>query len=252
LRLRDQRVWLIGASSGIGAALAPRLVARGAKLAISARRTEQLEEVAARCGGEVIVKPLDVTEAGALDRAAAALKDAWGQIDVLIYNAGTWTPTDIRDFEAGTAIAQIEVNYIGLVRAVATVLPDMIARRGGEIVGVASVSGYAGFPMAAAYSSSKAAANAFLQSIRIDLAKYGVGVTTVNPGFVKTQLTEKNEFGMPFMLSAEEAAEVILRGLLAGHGEIHFPLRLSVPLKLLTALPRPVYERLARRIMLHE
>jgi short-subunit dehydrogenase len=128
----------------------------------------------------------------------------------------------------------------------------MIARRGGEIVGVASVSGYAGFPMAAAYSSSKAAANAFLQSIRIDLAKYGVGVTTVNPGFVKTQLTEKNEFGMPFMLSAEEAAEVILRGLLAGHREIHFPLRLSVPLKLLTALPRPVYERLARRIMLHE
>jgi short-subunit dehydrogenase len=119
----------------------------------------------------------------------------------------------------------------------------------GAIVGIASLAGYAGFPRAEAYGSTKAAVIAFLQSLRIDLASSGVKVVTVSPGFVDTPLTRTNEFPMPFMLEPEEAAERIVHGLMRGDAEIHFPKRLSLPLKLLTALPRPVYEAVVRRTM---
>ena len=134
-------------------------------------------------------------------------------------------------------------------REVFAALPDMIARGNGEIVGMGSVAGYAGLPRAAAYSSSKAAINAYLQSLRIELRGYGVGVTTINPGFVKSALVERNRLRMPFMLPADDAAGRIVRGLIAGDEEIHVPRRLSWPAKMVTGLPRPVYEALARRFM---
>jgi short-subunit dehydrogenase len=116
-------------------------------------------------------------------------------------------------------------------------------------VGTGSLVGYAGFPRSAGYSSAKNAVNAFLQSLRIDLKGRGIEVVTVNPGFVRTPLTERNTFPMPFLLEAEDAAATIVKGLLAGDEEIHFPRRLSWPAKLFTALPRPVYEFLARKLM---
>jgi len=192
---------------------------------------------------------LDVTRKEDLPRVAAELRAEWGSIDVMVYNAGAWTPTDVAAFDVDAFERQVRVNYVGLVRAIGAVLPEMLTVNGGEIVGVASVSGYGGLPRAEAYGSTKAAVNYLLQSLRIDLRKRSVGVTTVNPGFVKTPLTDKNDFPMPFMVSAEEAAERIVKGLLQGKKEIHFPLRLSVPLKLVTALPRPVYEWLVCRAM---
>jgi short-subunit dehydrogenase len=252
LKLRGRTLWLIGASSGIGAALAPALAAEGAILALSARREEELIRVADACGGSArpLVKVLDVTDKAQVDRVYAELVETWGHVDIVFYNAGTWGQARVEAFDTERALLQIDVLYLGLVRVVGAVLPDMISRRQGDIIGMASISGYAGLPTAAAYSSAKNAVNAFLQSIRIELKNFGVGVVTVNPGFVKTPLTDRNRFPMPFMLTPEQSADAIVKGLLAGHEEIHFPKRLSWPLKLFTALPRPVYEFLARKLML--
>lgn len=243
-------MWLIGASSGIGAALAPKLAAQGARLAISARREEELQKVAASCAPhEVLVKPLDVTDNGAVIGLYQELVLAWGQVDAVIFSAGSWTAADVKTFDSEKAIEQINVNYLGLVRVAGAVMPDMIARHGGTIVGMASIAGYGGFPRAAAYSSSKAGVLAFLQSIRIELKKFGVEVLTISPGFVETPLTDKNDFTMPFMLKADVAADRIVEGLLKGDEEIHFPRRLSIPVKLMTALPRPAYEWIAGKLM---
>ena len=255
MKLRGRRMWLIGASTGIGAALAPDLVSEGVLLAISSRNEAELNNVAdnaTRFGTRPVVKALDVTDPEAVKRVHAELTSEWGRIDVLFYNAGTWLQAPVEDFDAENAARQVEVNLIGMMRCVGSVLSDMVAKRDGDIVGMASVAGYRGYPRAAGYSSSKAGAIAFLQSIRLELHRYDVGVTTINPGFVKTPLTDLNHFSMPFMISAEEASRVIVQGLLAGDTEIHFPKRLSWPLKLLTALPTPLYEKLARRLMLRE
>ncbi len=249
MQLRDQRIWLIGASSGIGKALAVRLAAEGGVLALSARDTAQLEVVAGlvrSSGGTASVVPLDVTDREAVPAAAREVEAALGAIDVLIYCAGQWQVTDVTDFDVAAIEAQIAVNYVGEVRAIGAVLPRMIERGSGAIVGVASVAGYNGLPQAAGYGSTKAAVNVLLQSLRLELSAYGIGVTTVNPGFVDTPLTRRNRFPMPFMMTPEAAADRIVSGLLAGHEEIHFPRRLSVPLKLLGALPRPIYERIVR------
>jgi short-subunit dehydrogenase len=250
MKLGGRRVWLIGASSGIGAAMVPELVSQGAQLAISARRGDDLTRLAERHGSAsspIIVEPLDVTVRGSIDAAAVRLRESRGEPDVLIYNAGAWSAMDVERFDVDAFEQQIAVNYAGMVRAIGSVLPAMVARRSGEIVGVASLSAYGGLPRAEAYGSTKAAVNYLLQSLRIDLARCGVGVTTVNPGFVRTSLTAHNDFPMPFIMEADAAARTIVEGLLAGRHEIHFPRRLSLPLKLVTAFPRPVYEWLVSR-----
>ena len=252
MNLSGKNVWLIGASTGIGAALVPELMAQGARLAISSRSEQQLRDLASRhsrADAPIAVHTLDVTESGAIARVEAELRAGWGRIDVLIYNAGTWAPVDVDAWDVPAFESMIAVNYTGMMRAIAAVLPDMLARSGGEIVGVGSLSAYGAFPRGEAYGSTKAAVNYLLQALRFDVAKRGVGVTTVNPGFVKTRLTDTNDFPMPFLLKPEQAACSIVRGMLAGKTEIHFPLRLSVPLKLLTALPRPLYEWLAVRVL---
>ena len=249
MELRDKNVWLIGASTGIGAALVPELVREGARLAISSRNEAEMHAVAAKAGTagtSVVVKPADVTAPGALAAIEADLRATWGRIDVVIYNAGTWAAVDVDAWDVAAFEQMIAVNYTGMMRAIAAALPDMLARNSGDIVGVASLSAYGAFPRAEAYGSTKAAVNYMLASLRLDLAKRGVGVTTVNPGFVKTRLTDENDFPMPFLMKPEAAARAIVEGMLAGHTEIHFPKRLSIPLKLITALPRPLYERLLR------
>ncbi|HLF76948.1 MAG TPA: SDR family NAD(P)-dependent oxidoreductase [Dehalococcoidia bacterium] len=252
MELRGRSLWLIGASSGIGAALAPELAAAGAMLAVSARREAELEEVAdaaALRGVRPLVKPLDVTDLAAIERVYGELKAAWGRVEIVFYNAGTWAETRPDNFNTHQAVNQIDVNLQGLVRTVGTVMPDLVANRAGEIVGMASIAGYAGMPRGAAYSASKAGVNAFLQSMRMELRPYDVGVTTVNPGFVRSPLSDRNRFTMVFIMSAEDAARIIVKGMLAGETEIHFPKRLSWLMKGFTALPRPLYEMLAWRIM---
>ena len=149
MELHGQRIWLIGASSGIGAALAYELARAGARLTLSSRNAEALEQVAQRArsvGAEASVAPLDVTNRLAVMQVASALRARWGEVDALIYSAGQWETLDVASYDAASAERQLDVNLLGLVRAVGAVMPEMVERRAGAIVGIASVAGYAGWP----------------------------------------------------------------------------------------------------------
>ncbi len=252
MQLQGKIIWLIGASGGIGGALLPQLLEEGARVAISGRNAGALHALAERCdgrGASIHIQPVDVTDDEQMTAAAHQIRAQFGAINILLYGAGTWAPVDVNDFHVANVERDVDVNFVGLVRAIAGVLPDMLSRRSGEIVAIASLSAYGALPRAEAYGATKAAVNYFLQSLQFDLARSGVGVTTVNPGFVRTDLTAHNDFPMPFLMKPEQAATAIVRGLLAGNTEIHFPRRLSVPLKLFTALPRPAYDWLVMHLL---
>ena len=162
MELRNARIWIVGASSGIGAALARELASTGSRLALSARRREQLDALARECGEATLALSLDVTESGSLDAAAERLRSDWGAIDLLIYSAGAWQQMAPSEWDGEAAIRQAEINYVGFVRAVNAVLPAMVERDAGRIAGVTSIAGYAGLPGSAAYGSTTAAMHVFL------------------------------------------------------------------------------------------
>jgi short-subunit dehydrogenase len=248
--LSGARVWLTGASSGIGEALVPPLLRRGARVAVSARRAERLEALAQRWranGGEVLVVPLDATDRPAVLAAARRIEEAWGGIDVAIFNAGTHTPSTSDGFDSAQFVDTMTLNYFGVIYGIEAVLPAMLARGSGHIVGVASLAGYRALPRAPAYGASKAALILALDSIRFDLEPRGITVTTVNPGFVKTPLTDKNTFKMPFLMDVEDAAAIMVRDIERQKRESHFPVPFSWMLKLLRILPFPLYRLLILR-----
>jgi NAD(P)-dependent dehydrogenase (short-subunit alcohol dehydrogenase family) len=262
MNLSGARVWLTGASSGIGEALVGPLVARGASVAISARRVSLLESIAARhrgpSGARVIVVPVDVTDRAGVAAAAQSVIQTLGGIDLAIFNAGGRTfgtagqegATGARCgfdggvFNADPYVATMALNYFSVVYGVEAVLPGMLERHSGRIAAVASIAGYRATPMAGYYGSSKAAVILLLDALRFTVKPLGVGVTTINPGYVRTPLTSANHFWMPFLLEPDKAAERILRGLERDREEIHFPRGLSWTAKLLRILPYPIYERL--------
>jgi NADP-dependent 3-hydroxy acid dehydrogenase YdfG len=242
------RVWLTGASSGIGEALVGPLVAAGARLAISARREAALQALAAQHpAGRVLVVPLDVTDRDAVHAAARTIEAAWGGIDLAVFNAGTHIPVSGVAPQASDFETLMRVNYLSVIYGVEAVVPGMLARGRGHVAAVASVAGYRALPTAAAYGASKAACIHAMEALRFDLAPRGVDVTVINPGFVRTPLTDRNEFAMPMRIEADEAARLIVRGLRARTKEIHFPAAFSWLMKTLRVLPYPVYERLVAR-----
>ena len=247
MKLENARVWVTGASSGIGEELSAALLRAGARVALTARRRDRLEAIAEpwrRGGRDVIVAPADVTDRDAVHRVAVEIEAAWGGIDLAVFNAGfgkriRWTEFDARDF---TAIFQ--VNLFGVIYGVEAVLPGMLQRRAGRIAAVASLAGYRGAPTLAGYGTSKAALIHAMDSMRFDLAPHGIGVTLINPGYVRTPLTATNQYWMPALMDADRAAAIIVRGLQQDRKEIHFPARFSWTLKFLRALPFPIYERI--------
>ncbi len=236
--LSGSRVWLTGASSGIGAALAAELSTRGARVAISARRADRLEEVS---DGSMLVVPLDVTDHDAVQTAAAQVRDEYGDIDIAILNAGAWTQTKVGEWDAAAFRQQVEVNLLGANSCIASVLPRMLERGEGRIVIVTSVAGYRGVPGAEAYGSTKAALLNLAESLRADLAPSGVVVQWVSPGFVRTELTDNNSFAMPFMVEADEAARAIADGITSSRPEIVFPLPMAATMKLLQLMPHRLW-----------
>ncbi|ORM31880.1 SDR family NAD(P)-dependent oxidoreductase [Williamsia sp. 1135] len=232
--LDGKRVWVIGASSGIGAATAHELVKRGARVAISARREQELHEVA---GSEMVVAVADVSDRESVDAAAATVRAALGGIDVVLINAGFWQQMDVTDWDRDLFARHVEVNLLGMNNCVGAVLPEMVSARSGTIVGVASVAGYRGLTGAEAYGATKAAQINMLEGMRVALDRKGVQVVTVCPGFVKTGLTESNSFPMPFLIEADEAAESICNGLERGQMEIVFPLPMAALMKVARVLP---------------
>jgi NAD(P)-dependent dehydrogenase (short-subunit alcohol dehydrogenase family) len=239
--------WITGASTGIGRALALRLARQGWRVAVSARNREALAALAA-LAPEIRAYPLDVTEAAACAAVAAEIRRDFGAIDLAVLNAGTHYPTPARGFDAQAVRALIEVNLIGAVNGLAAILPDMIACRRGRIAVVASVAGYRGLPTASAYSASKAGLIALAESLKFDLDPLGLKIQVINPGFVRTPLTDRNPFPMPFLMEVEDAVTRILRGLDSDRFEIAFPRRFVWLLKGLRLLPDRLYFALLRRV----
>ncbi|WP_298293747.1 SDR family NAD(P)-dependent oxidoreductase [Thiomonas sp.] len=238
-----RRVWVIGASSGIGRATAQVLLQRGARVAVSARQADVLREI-----DGALALPLDVADAAALHAAAQRLQRDWQGLDLLLYCAGTYRPMRATAFDLDSALRHDDVNYRGALHALAAVLPLLLAQRAGHIALVSSVAGFGGLPQALAYGPTKAALINLAETLYLDLRPLGIGVHVVNPGFVDTPLTAQNTFAMPALISPQQAAVAILAGLQAGRFDTHFPRRFTLWLKLLRCLPRAVYFPLVRGI----
>jgi len=231
----DRRVWITGASTGIGAALARSLLRRGARVAVTARRADLLSQLTAAFDeSRALVAPADVTDREAVVGAARLIEERWGGIDLAVFNAGGVVEGDFA--------ATMRLNYFSVVYGLEAVLPAMIARGSGHVAAVSSLAGYRALPAAVEYGASKAAVIYLMDGLRFELAPKGIAVTTINPGFVRTPLTDRHTFYMPFLLEADDAAERIVRGLQRRKKEIHFPARLSWPMKAMRILPSRVYD----------
>jgi NAD(P)-dependent dehydrogenase (short-subunit alcohol dehydrogenase family) len=235
------KVWIIGASEGIGEALAREYHRRGAVLVLSARSVDRLERLAAGLGRGHRVVPLDVTDRAALEAAAEEI----GPVDMVVMLAATYDPGRLEELSAESAERIVGVNLLGSFH-VAQVAPRVL-RRGGQLVLFGSVAGYFGLPRGQLYSATKAAIINMAESLRVEYAPE-VRVRLVSPGFVRTRLTEKNEFEMPSLLSPEEAARAIADGLEGESFEVHFPRSLTWKLKLLRAMPSGLAFRLVARL----
>lgn len=244
---RGRRVWVIGASSGIGAALARTLLALGARVALSARSTPGLAEIAATPGANTLVLPLDVTDAASVAPALQQVVAAWGGIDLVLWCAGSHSPVRAWELDAADARRLVDVNLNGVINGLPAVVARLLLQKSGGIAIVSSVAGYGGLPTALVYGATKAALINLAETLYLDLAPRGIAVYLINPGFVKTPLTDKNTFKMPALISAEEAAQEIIAGFASGNFEIHFPRRFTLWLKLLQILPYRWYFALVHK-----
>ncbi len=248
--ISNQSALITGASSGIGEFVALELARLGYGVGLFARRKDELGRAAARiekAGGKALVLPGDVTRAGDLKDAAAKLEAALGPVEVLVANAGVGVSG--KSFQPGgeNAVRTIEINLIGAVHAIDAVLAGMVERGRGRIAGVSSLAGWRGLPGSAPYSASKAGLSAYLETLRVDLKKRGISVTTVHPGFVRTPLTAKNKNPMPFLVGAEEAAKTIVEGILRERPEVNFPAPLAAIMRFVRHLPDFLYDPLMRK-----
>lgn len=242
-------VWITGASSGIGAAIARQLADAGVTVAVSARDAARLRGVSA---GHGRLKPyvLDVTDAGKVADVLAEIESALGPVDLVIAAAGTYAPLQVETLEVAPFRAMYETNYLGVVNVLAAVLPVFRARGAGHVAWIASVAGYRGLPKAAAYGPTKAALINLAESLKPELDVQGIAVSVINPGFVRTPMTAQNDFPMPFLMEPEEAAKRSIAGLAARQFEIAFPARFVAILKLARILPYRLYFALIRRAVL--
>jgi NAD(P)-dependent dehydrogenase (short-subunit alcohol dehydrogenase family) len=244
-------VWLVGASSGIGWATASLLHGRGAQVVVSARRADALAEFTQAHPGSMAL-PLDATDREAMREAVARITGRYERIDVAVYCAGVYSPMRAADFQLDVALRHLNVNYVGALHMLDAVLPQLLkqaaAGRDAHLSLVASVVGYRGLPKALAYGPTKAALINLAETLHIDLAAQGIGVSIINPGFVATPATASNEFAMPALISAEQAAREIVAGWQRGAFEIHFPRRFTWWLKVLRHLGDSLYFAAVHRV----
>ena len=243
-----QRAWIVGASTGIGAALADLLHTRGAKVAVSARSADKLAAMVMRLGqSRAMALPLDITDVETIKLAEQQLIAAWGGYDLVIFMAGDYTA--MRAWEIDLAVAQrmVDVNWTGFMNGLSVAIPTLMKQKTGGIALVSSVAGYRGLPKSLVYGPTKAALINLAETLYIDLKEKGLDIYLINPGFVKTPLTAQNDFEMPSIITPEVAALEIEKGLANGEFEIHFPKRFTNVLKLLRHLPYSLYFRAIKK-----
>ncbi|MEO6607900.1 MAG: SDR family NAD(P)-dependent oxidoreductase [Aestuariivirga sp.] len=235
--------WVIGASTGIGAEIARQLASAGVKVAASSRSISADDETP-----NIKAWPLDVTDARAVAETFDKIETAIGPIDLVLVSVGTYKPLDGFSLTLADHRAGIEVNYMGVVNVLQAVLPNFRKKAAGHIAWISSVAGYAGLPKSAAYGPSKAALINLAEGLKPELNRAGISLSVVNPGFVKTPMTAKNDFSMPFLMEAEDAARRTIDGLARRKFEIAYPSRFVIILKLLRILPYSVFFFLTKRL----
>lgn len=247
-----RRIWLTGASSGIGAALAELLLQRGHRLALSARRTEPLKALAERYPGQVLVAPGDLGDAAQVRAIGERIAQLWGALDTVILNAGTCEYVEVQSFEAAMIERVVRANLFSASYCIEAALPLLRLGHQPHLVGVGSSVTYLPLPRAEAYGASKAGMRYLLEALRIDLAAEDIAVTLVSPGFVDTPLTQKNDFPMPMRWPVERAARYIAERLDKRPHEIAFPTPFIAVLKLLGSLPSSLQLAIGRRLARNE
>lgn len=242
---RGLRVWLVGASSGIGEATASALHARGAQVLVSARSAGALQAfVAAHTGAQAW--PMDVTDAPGVAQTASEILDQ-GPLDMVVYCAGHYREMRANAMDLADLRRHVDINYIGALHVLQALMPAFIAQGRGHISLISSVAGFRGLPKSLAYGPTKAALTNLAETLYMDLRPSGLGVSVVHPGFVQTPLTAQNQFSMPALITPEQAALAMVEGWERGAFDIHYPKRFTRWMKLLRLLPYRVYFPMVRR-----
>lgn len=237
---KGKRYWLVGASEGLGRALALKLSQAGAEVILSARSTERLDALAAELPGPAQVVAMDIADR---DSVAAAWGQL-GQIDGMVFLAGVYWPQSAKAWNGPEVEAMFDINLTGAARVLAHVVPDFVARDAGHIVLTGSLSGFRGLPGAIGYAASKAGLYSLAESLDGDLKDTSVDVQLVNPGFIRTRLTDKNDFTMPFIMDPEPAAQIFFDHMQRGGFARHFPTLFSLVFRLSAFMPHALYRRL--------
>jgi len=237
-----KRYWIVGASAGLGREVARQISTMGAEVILSARNEDDLKALAAELPGKSTVLPVDVADDAGVARAA----EAAGEIDGLVYLAGAYWSFGSADWELENAVKMVDVNLTGALRVLGHVVPKMVERDAGHIVLTGSLSGFRGMPKAVGYGASKAGLMSLAETMHADLRKTGVQVQLINPGFVKTRLTEKNEFRMPFIMEPEHAAREFVDHMGTDRFAKNYPTLFSSAIRFTQFLPDWLYYRLFR------
>ena len=247
--MNNKTIWITGASSGIGKALAIKFAQEGWKVAISARREELLKEIS-KSQKNISYFPLDVTDSEKCKSVFEEIKKKLGDIDISVFSTGIHDPKSEKTLNLEKVKKIMEVNFFGTVNSINSVYEYYKSRKSGHISIVSSVAGYRGLPAAGAYCASKSALSSFAESLYFDLKRHDVRVSLISPGFIKTPMTDKNDFPMPMIKSAEFAAEQMFKGLTKSKSfEIHFPKSFTSIMKVLKVIPNGLYFKIVEKGM---
>ena len=245
MELKNKRIILTGGSSGIGYQVARKLILRGNSLAVLARREDRLnllkEEVKGQ-GGRLFIYPCDVTDKKRVKEVVAEVNKSMGGIDIAILNSGIGRPEGIKKFNSENAFEVFNTNVLGVVNCIESLLPIFLDQKSGVIAGVSSLADNRGYSGSGFYSGSKAAVTMILESLSAELRGSGIRVVTIKPGFVKSEMTARNNFKMPFLMETDRAAEIIIEGLIKEKRIIQFPLITVIGSKLIGLLPARLFE----------
>ncbi len=244
---KNEIIWIVGASSGIGYALAVELAASGATLALSARRKDELEKLKERIGDRHMIYPLDVADTDLTLRTAKAIHAANGRIDRVIFMSAVYTPMQLEQLDMLVTRHMVDVNIMGAFNVAHAAFSLLKDQKSGQIALCGSVAGYTGLSGGQPYSATKAAVMNIAESLYAECPKH-IDVKLISPGFVRTPLTDKNNFSMPMIITPEVAAKAIAGGLLSKRFEIHFPKKFTLMLKLLRLMPYPLKLLITRRM----